>query len=158
MVRFSDECIKIYLLARLDAGIRDEINGGHFQDVEGAFSRIQIYMEEHPDELNAEEYAELYNETMLFKAMAIGEDGALDFDSAEQMLEYAKKCDDTEIRELLAMDGIPCCEEMHSGEFLEYREARKKRWENGFKLTEEIYFQKPPVCEVKRKSSFLLLR
>lgn len=126
--------------------------------MEGAFSRIQIYMEEHRDELDAEEYAELYNETILFKAMAIGEDGTLDFDSAEQMLEYAKTCDDIEIRELLAMDGIPCCEEMHSGEFLEYHKARKKRWKDGFKLTEEIYFQKPPVSEVKRKSSFLLLR
>lgn len=145
MIRFAEECKTIYLLARLDAGIRDEISRGHFQNVSGAFTRVQVYMEEHRDELDTVEYDELYEETMLLKAMAIAEEDNFDFDSANDLLEFAKNCDNAEIRELLKMDGIPCDDDMRSDEFAEYRKARKKRWEKGYKLTREIFSQPPSL-------------
>ena len=158
MVRFTEECLTVYRLARLDVGVRDENVVNRFPDVSGAFTRVQVYMENHKDEMDSDEYTELYLETMLLKAIAIAEDGVCDFDSAEKLLRYAKTCDDAEMREILAIDGIPCENEMLTGEFLAYRNARKKRWKNGYKLTKEIFYQKLPEREPKSKPCAYILR
>lgn len=150
MVSFSDECKAVYRLAKLDAGICD---GGY--SVLGAFYRIQVYMEDHRDQLDEAEYNEIYEELMLLKAIALDEDCMHRFDSAHMLLNFARKATISEMRE---MGSIICAGEMCAGEFFEYRTSVKKRWQNGYKLTEEMLLTASLTRKAKHKPRTFILR
>ncbi len=110
MHKISEKCRMIYLIAKSDAGLCD--TDGSSEKAVAAFGGVRVYMNENSSELQGEEYGELYKEVLLLEAIAAQE---VDFEVA---------CDANNITE---------------DEFNRYFEDRKKRWSDGFKLTNTIF-------------------
>ena len=125
----SEKCRMKYLIAKFDAGLCD-IEASD-QAAMAFFGGVRVYMNEHEGALSTEEHKELYDEVMRLETVAA------------TALNFEVDCD---------------AKKLTKDEFDQYLELRKKRWSEGFKLVDGVFYQCSQKITVEHSSTALLLR